>query len=893
LAGFLCRIDNPDLLALVMEGPRTRAGQPAPDSSVEACCRERSLAKYDDLSPAARRPMEHENVISRVFGPLFGPAAALIGRLRYAQKFVVVGLVLLIPLGFVATAYVGLQRDQIAFSAKERSGVTYMAPLVELTARVAQGRHAAVTAQGGGGVNIDEDIAAVDAVERRLGSLLGTAQAWPAARRLVVAAQHATGSVSGRYVSYNAAMEALLNLIVHVGDESNLTLDPDLDTYYLMDTLQFRLPVLLDTAGRSADLALLATAQPADAKTDALIELGLTNGVLTTTRSTIARAVGTITAKTANAVVRHGTNANFRRLDDATAALTATLTAAVKDRQPSRVRPDASDAVRAAAGDFAAQAATSLDRLLQARIDGFSARAYRVEIAAGLAALLGAYLFVGFYLSVAPPIRRIVDTLHAVAAGDLTRRVSVDTHDELSFVARALNDTVTKTEIATNRLARQATHDTLTGLPNRALVLNRLELALESSRHTGALLAVLFIDLDRFKPINDSLGHHTGDEVLTVIAGRLIALLRDVDTVARLGGDEFMVLCERLAFPAAAVGIGEMVVAELSRPIKTGGGSAAREVTVGASVGVAYADAGTELTPEDLVRDADVAMYQAKQRGRGRVEVFDDVLRIAVERRLQTEDDLRHAIDRGEIRTYYQPIVDGTTAAVLGFEALARWQHPTGGLLGPGDFIEVAEESGLIVPLGAEILTQACAQAVRWREDHPGHAHLHVAVNVASAQLAHRSFVPTIEAVLAETGLDPDALWLEITETTIMADTEAAAETLRAIRALGVHLAIDDFGTGYSSLTYLRRFPVETLKIDRSFVAGIGRDREDEVIVDMILSLARALDLRVVAEGVETAEQLEQLRHLGCGLMQGFYFSRPMPVDQVRSYLSQSQPVLS
>jgi EAL domain-containing protein (putative c-di-GMP-specific phosphodiesterase class I) len=286
-------------------------------------------------------------------------------------------------------------------------------------------------------------------------------------------------------------------------------------------------------------------------------------------------------------------------------------------------------------------------------------------------------------------------------------------------------------------------------------------------------------------------------------------------------------------------------------------------------------------------------MYQAKQRGRGRVEVFDDALRIAVERRLQTEDDLRHGIDRGEIRTYFQPIVDGTTATTLGFEALARWQHPTDGLLGPGDFIEVAEESGLIVPLGAEILTQACARAVRWREDRPGQAHLHVAVNVASAQLAHRSFVPTIEAVLAETGLDPDGLWLEITETTIMADTEAAAETLRAIRALGVHLAIDDFGTGYSSLTYLRRFPVETLKIDRSFVAGIGRDREDEAIVDMILSLARALDLRVVAEGVETIEQLEQLRQLGCGLMQGFYFGRPMPADQVSNYLSQPQPVLS
>jgi diguanylate cyclase (GGDEF)-like protein len=660
-----------------------------------------------------------------------------------------------------------------------------------------------------------------------------------------------------------------------------------------MDTLQFRLPVLLDDGGRGVDVAILATAQPADAKTDALIELGLTNGVLTTTRKTIARAVSTIVDTTADDGVRRRTATNFNLLDTATTALAATLTAAVKDRRPGTVRSDASDAVRSAAADFAAQAARSLDLLLKARIDGFSARAHRVELTSGLAALLGAYLFVGFYLSVTRPIRRIVATLHAVAAGDLTRRVSVDTQDELSYVARALNETVTRTESATARLAEQATHDILTGLPNRALFLDRLGQALARSRRDGALLAVLFIDLDRFKPINDSLGHRTGDEVLGVIAARLTALLRGADTVARLAGDEFVVICEGLAVADSAVKVGELVVMELSRPIMIAAGAAAREVSVGASVGVAYADGHAEVIAADLVRDADVAMYRAKQCGRGRVEVFDDALRIAVEQRLRTQDDLRHAIGLGQIRTYYQPIVDGTTAAVHGFEALARWQHPTRGLLGPGEFIQVAEESGLIVPLGAEILAQACAQAVRWRENRPGHSPPRVAVNVASAQLAHRSFVPTVVAVLADTGLDPDMLWLEITETTIMADTEAAAETLRAIRGLGVHLAIDDFGTGYSSLTYLRRFPVETLKIDRSFVAGIGQDREDEAIVAMVLNLARALDLQVVAEGVETADQLHQLQRLGCGLMQGFYFGRPMPAEHTLDFLTQPQPVRS
>jgi EAL domain-containing protein (putative c-di-GMP-specific phosphodiesterase class I) len=269
-------------------------------------------------------------------------------------------------------------------------------------------------------------------------------------------------------------------------------------------------------------------------------------------------------------------------------------------------------------------------------------------------------------------------------------------------------------------------------------------------------------------------------------------------------------------------------------------------------------------------------MYRAKQRGRGRVEIFDDTLRIAIERRMQTQNDLRRAIDDDQLIVHYQPIVDARSHAVIGFEALVRWEHPERGLLGPVEFIDVAEESGLIVPLGAVVLARACAQIARWRAESRD-TELHVAVNVSAAQFAHPSFVPTVASVLAETGLDPDALWLEITETSIMADAEAADDTLRAIRALGVHLSIDDFGTGYSSLTYLRRFPVEALKVDRSFVDGLGRDREDEAIVAMIVSLARTLDLYVVAEGVETATQLEQLEQLGCELVQGYYFGRPLP----------------
>ena len=795
----------------------------------------------------------------------FRPATALVGRLRYAHKFVVVGIVLLVPLGFVATAYVQSQREQIAFSAKERQGVAVMTPLVTLVADTVQARHRTTASldpdHADPVADLDRDIAAVTAAGTRYGAGLDFADSWVDARGLIW--QRA----------YDPAIEAMLNLIVRVGDESNLTLDPDLDTYYLMDILQFRLPSILDVAGRSVD----RTASVGDGA-ESLIELGLDSGVLTSAGNAVRQAVATIEANTADPAVRTRTQAGFDTLETSIEELGRRITTAVESRDPGAIPARSADAVREQARAFAADTARSLDGLLRARIARYTQRAGQVGLVAGAAALLGGYLFVGFYLGVVPPIRRIVDGLRAVADGDLTSRVSVDTHDELSFVVRTLNDTVARTKVATDRLALAATHDPLTALPNRALVLDRLDQALGRARRDNRRTAVFFVDLDQFKMINDSLGHEAGDQVLRTVAARLTRLVRGQDTIARLAGDEFVLIGEELDTVDAAMPIAERLVAAVSQPMLIDVAGARREVTIGASVGIAFADGTGGDAPEDLLRDADVAMYRAKQRGRGRVEIFDDTLRVAVERRMQTQSDLRRAIDDGQLVVHYQPIVAVRTGEVLGFEALVRWQHPVRGLLGPGEFIEVAEESGLIVPLGAEVLAQACAQVAKWRTE-PAGDHLHVAVNVSAAQFAHPSFVSTVATVLAETGLNPDALWLEITETSIMADAEAADDTLQAIRALGVHLSIDDFGTGYSSLQYLRRFPVETLKVDRSFVDGVGRDKEDEAIVVMIVSLARSLDLHVIAEGVETAAQLERLAELGCELVQGFHIARPAPAD--------------
>jgi diguanylate cyclase (GGDEF)-like protein len=808
---------------------------------------------------------------------LFAPAARLVGRLRYAQKFVVVGLVLMVPLGFVAGAYVDLQRHMVAFSSAELQGIEYMTPLVNLTARVVEERHRSVTAPNQPQLNLDSDLDAVDRVNRRYGDLLQANDDWRVARALVVTADASTANADVRFREYNTAVDSLLGLIILIGDHSNLTLDPDLDTYYLMDTLQFRLPLVLDTAGRAVDRIATGRSSPEDETTDILIDLGLYNGVLTNARTLTAHAVQTVAATTADPAVRSLITAHFADFDRSISELSDGLNTALRTRNLADFTPGAGANLREIVVAFADSASNSLWNLLQARIDRYNQKAHDIEITAALVGVVAVYLFVGFYLSVSRPIRRIVDTLHAVGAGDLDRRVSVDTRDELNFIAEALNSSIAQTKVVTERLAIQATYDTLTSLPNRQLALDRLKQALlRTQRGATPLTAVYFIDLDRFKVVNDSFGHEMGDEVLCTVAERLRHLVRGSDTVARLAGDEFVAVCEDTGTVQAAVELGERVIAELSKPMYTKSG---RPVMIGASIGVCFATAGHTFTPDDVLRDADLAMYRAKQRGRGRVEIFDEELRASVEHRLHTEDELRVALATGQLRVYYQPMLSAETRRPVGFEALARWQHPSRGLLLPAEFIDVAEESGLITQLGAQVLEAACRQAVEWRAQ-PGFEQLRIAVNVSAAQFEHGSLPATLARVLDETGLDPSALWLELTERSILNDLDAVRATLADVRRLGVHLAIDDFGTGYSSLTHLRRFPVEALKVDRSFVAGLGQDPENDAIVAMILGLAKTLGLGCVAEGVEDERQFALLRQLGCTEVQGFLFGKPVPAAE-------------
>jgi diguanylate cyclase (GGDEF)-like protein/PAS domain S-box-containing protein len=416
-------------------------------------------------------------------------------------------------------------------------------------------------------------------------------------------------------------------------------------------------------------------------------------------------------------------------------------------------------------------------------------------------------------------------------------------------------------------LVHQAHHDPLTGLPNRALLQDRLGQAIARLDRSARAVAVLLLDLDRFKVVNDSLGHAAGDRILEAVAERLLQTVRPGDTVARLGGDEFVLVCDHINGELDAVGLADRVADGFNHPFHVGD----HAFRVSASIGIAMAT-DPSADPAVLLRDADAVMYRAKARGGGCWEIFDADLRERVVERLRVETDLRRALEADEVALYFQPVVELSNGEVVGAEGLARWEHPDRGTVMPSEFITVAEESGLIVALGEHMLMEGCRQLARWSAEGGGRPR-NLAVNVSARQLVQGDLVATVRTALAETGADPTRLCLEITETALMGDVAAAGRVLRRLHELGVQLWVDDFGTGYSSLIYLRRLPLDGLKVDRSFVAGLSTEEEDRVIVSGIVNLAHNLGLVALAEGVETPAQAAWLRALGCDLAQGFLWS--------------------
>ncbi|HYP41010.1 MAG TPA: EAL domain-containing protein, partial [Chloroflexia bacterium] len=492
-----------------------------------------------------------------------------------------------------------------------------------------------------------------------------------------------------------------------------------------------------------------------------------------------------------------------------------------------------------------------------------------------------------------PDLQRSDQWRHRQKSGEIID-VQIISH-VLEFAGRkaavVVAEDITERKAFEAQLQHQAFHDSLTNLPNRALFMDRLEHALARAQRHGRFVAVLFLDLDNFKVINDSLGHKVGDQLVVEVSQRLQRCVRPEDTLARLGGDEFTILLEDITDVSEAVEVAQRIAEQLQAPISlfehsmlTTTRMHGQEVFVTASVGIAVQTSAADR-PDDILRHADMAMYEAKSKGKERYALFALKMTSQVRQRLQLGTELQHALERGEFRVYYQPIVDLDSCQISGVEALVRWEHPQRGLISPAEFIPLAEQTGLIVPIGRWVLEEACRQVLDWQRRYQGsrvgdqgsgNTPLNLSVNLSVRQFQHPELVEDIGRVLRETGLDPRHLKLEITESIGIEDVGFTNVTLRKLRELGIHIALDDFGTGYSALSYIKRYPIDSLKLDRSFIAGLGKDPEDTAIIHAVIGFAQALNLSVTGEGIETADQLIALRRLGCDRGQGFYFARPL-----------------
>ena len=504
----------------------------------------------------------------------------------------------------------------------------------------------------------------------------------------------------------------------------------------------------------------------------------------------------------------------------------------------------------------------------------------------GAVMLVGLVAVAGISVVLARSIRRPIKELNKgvdeFARGNLDHRVPIYRHDELGMVVEMFNRMAAAVQGGQKELAHQAFHDPLTDLPNRDLFKDRVGHALTRQIRDGKPLAVMFVDLDDFKTVNDSLGHAAGDQLLSWMAERLGRSVRPSDTVARLGGDEFAVLVEDMRGQRDAILVADRIIEALTEPLAIDG----KEIFVHASVGIAITYGSIEM--DELLKNADVAMYAAKRSGKGRYEVFDTSMNEGVLERLELKAELQRAVERNEFVLHYQPLVDLASGQVVGAEALVRWNHPKRGLVAPNEFVPLAEETGLIVPIGRWVMKEACHQIHEWQY-HYG-IDLKISVNLSGKQFQEVRFVSEVARVLRETPLAPDDLTLEITESMLLLNTATTIERLEELRALGVHVAIDDFGTGYSSLNYLRQFPIGTVKIDKSFTDGIAQGAEESALARAVLKLSHTLGMDTVAEGVGSADQVAVLKDLGCTTGQGSLFGYAMPSREFEQMLRDQSP---
>ncbi len=844
---------------------------------------------------------------------LLQPAVAVMNRLKYLQKFALFGLLFLLPIVFTLHVVFSEINGEIRDARKERMGIQYTNQIRTLLEHL-QIHRGMVNAYLSGDISfksqieeerikVESAIDAVDKVEASLGESLDTKQLWESIKnswkRLDKNAtqmppkesfQLHTELIQKSFLLHTALIADALNLINHIEDSSGLRLDPEYESYYLMDTILNKLPLLIETVGQARGIGSGISARQEmmeDEKKRLIIFSGQIKSAVEDLRSRTAFFQNFALYAQVHTYIQNYVTVleGFLNLLDREFIDAARVTI-----QPADYFRRATVVIDAGFRLYDAEAPV-LDGLLKERIRKLTNKKYVVAGFSCLVLLLILYIAIAFYSSILRSVLSLKRTAMRIVRGDLSARVHLETKDELEQVGSAFNQMVVSFgEMLDERRKQEeqikymAFFDILTGLPNRALFNDRLQLTLSRAMRSGHMFAVMFLDLDRFKNINDSLGHDAGDQLLRTVADRLRGCLREGDTLSRMGGDEFMLLLPDMREIDEARRAAEKILDQMNVPVTVLG----HELVVTASIGISlYPFDGEDQ--ESLVKHADTAMYHAKNQGKNRYQLHDAAMNMKAEERLQLEISLRQALQRGEFILHYQPRMDLAEEKITGMEALIRWRHPQRGLMSPSDFIPIAEETGLIVPIGEWVLRTACAQNKVWQE--AGGQKIRVSVNISAVQFQRDDFIDAVRRALDDSVLEPSALELELTESIVMNNAAKVIGQLNLLKRLGVQISIDDFGTGFSSLSYLKHFPIDTLKIDRSFIRDVPRGPKDTAITKTIIALGRRLQLNVVAEGVETEEQLQFLKSRKCAEVQGYLIGRPLSLEEAERMLYQIEPL--
>jgi diguanylate cyclase (GGDEF)-like protein len=806
------------------------------------------------------------------------PGMRLMRKISITGKFGVVTLLLLLPLTIGVGSGYAESTGLLRAAEQEQSGLRLASPLVQLVIQVAQAQDAAAR-----GIAPPQRLTAVDGVESAMRAvpadavaLRGIAGAWRETRAGVEDLTAQTRpAVAG--VRAGVAMDLCLALLQRVADASGLTGDPELDTHYLLSSLVRTLPRLVEAAG-AAGAAQQAAGTP---DTRRLEQIMATRRL----QAFVDHLAEDLATSTAHAGTRQDAN---RPGVAAVRAAIAQYSAAAGDLS---VTPLGSGSLAAASAVLAAQLSGVVDGLLTQRQDALAGSRDRPMLLALGSLLVLGYLLVAVYRATSQDVHAVLEDISTVTNGEQPREDLPSGSDEFARMSRAVTITRDRLTALLGSLRYQATHDELTALGNRTLFTDKIADALSE---TGAGVGVVVVDLDRFRDVNDSFGHDLGDRMLRAVGVRFHRAVGRQNVVARLGSDEFGVLLPRGGGEEAAREVVGRLHEALQAPIDVDGRLLQVRATFGVSI-AGFPDRPDRRGPAELIRDADVALAAARDTAPqtladgtavARISVFEPAMHERTRARTELSAELVGAVERGELQLLYQPIVDLATNAVHGVEALARWNHPTRGLVPPTVFVPLAEATGSIVPIGRWVLREAALQLARWRAEFPDGYPLRMEANLSTGQLADPGLVPTVIALLEETGVDARDLTLEITESALVEDLDAALRPLRQLSAIGVRLALDDFGTGYSSLTYLRRLPVQMLKIDRSFVVDADTGGASaRVLLAGIAQLGTGLGMQIVAEGVETPRQASRVREAGCHLGQGFLWARPMCADDITALL--------